>query len=191
METQDFCVTIWRQNFFASGKPQFLLWRSPTNWRRPSHITEDNLPYFKSTVSKYESQLQSTSTATFRLVFDQRAGNHSLLKLTLTISHHSTELGILRASSIETRQCSHPKHKTPAGAAVVAGYVSSQNREKWGLLRACLKPPLGTARKDYVGKSKSLRIFCYNLWDPINLGKDFATWRMAFGNGKIFGQQRA
>lgn len=40
-------ATGLRQNCFFYGKPQFLLFRSPTNWLRPTYVMEGNLFYFK------------------------------------------------------------------------------------------------------------------------------------------------
>ena len=36
-----------RQNFFFSGKPPFLFFRPPTNWMRPTCITEGKILHLK------------------------------------------------------------------------------------------------------------------------------------------------
>ena len=46
---QSFCVTVLKQNPFYFGEPHSLLLRPSTDWMRPTHIMEGNLPYSKST----------------------------------------------------------------------------------------------------------------------------------------------
>lgn len=44
METgQDICITVFKQNSFLSGKPQFLLMRPSSDCMRPTHIIKGNL----------------------------------------------------------------------------------------------------------------------------------------------------
>ena len=93
---------ILKQNFFFTGKPQFLFFRL-----RPTSTTKRNLLYLKSVDFKYESHLQNTFTVTSRLLFDQTTRHqlmHTLAKLTYKMNYHTQPRGDNENNGLRRRE---------------------------------------------------------------------------------------